>query len=64
MRKLTISTKTELPEIGDSKKPRKQWYINDPNNADIPEYGPYTSREEAVDDRNGLQRFYDDNSDT
>lgn len=34
------------------------WWIVDPNNQDCPEYGPYTTKAEAEDDKRGVERFW------
>ena len=37
---------------------RGEWFIHDQDNR-FEDCGPYTTREEAEDDRRGLQRFVD-----
>lgn len=38
----------------------KEWKILDPNNDSCPELGPYYTRQAAIEDRDGLNRFYKD----
>lgn len=35
-----------------------KWEIKDPNNPHVPLVGPYDTKKEAEEDRNGLNRFY------
>ena len=37
------------------------WWIVDPNNKDVAEYGPYDTKAEAEDDKRGIERFWKSN---
>lgn len=40
------------------KKKDDGWWIIDPNNKDVPEYGPYDTKAEAEDCKRGTERFW------
>ena len=36
----------------------KEWWVVDPNNEDVPEYGPYDTKKEAQECKKGVTNFW------